>query len=195
MYVSGPVFNYLELNGDAEVISTLLPAGNYGTYLYSWQLTRDDGFGNFAPVNATLISSSSPSFSIYNQTTSTISFQFETDGQLVTVGSGSLHVAIDVNEAPGVCTPLGGDCPAGTWCAPPELTGSALSCVSEGAVPLGEACGSPSDCVGNASCFDFGAGALCAPLCASAEFGQACLAGGTCTAQGVDYGVCSPNSP
>lgn len=195
MYVSGPVFNYLELSGDSDVISTVLPAGNYSAFLYWWTLTRDDGFGNFAPVEATLISNSSPSFSIFNQTTSSISFQFETDGQLVSVGSGALHVAIDVNETPGVCTPLGSDCPAGTWCAPPELTGAPLSCINEGQVASGEACSSPSDCAGNTSCFDFGAGALCTPLCLSIDFGQVCADGGTCTPQGVDYGVCSLNSP
>jgi len=195
MYVSGPVFNYLDLSGDSEMISTVLPAGDYSAFLYSWTLTRDDGFGNFVPVAATLISSNSPSFSIFNQTTSTISFQFETDGQLISVGSGSLNVAVDVNETPGVCTPLGSDCPAGTWCAPPELTGAPLSCVNEGPVALSESCSSPSDCVGGASCFDFGAGALCTPLCSSADFGQACADGGTCTPQGVDYGVCSPGTP
>jgi hypothetical protein len=195
MYVSGPLFAYLDLSGDAEMVSTVLPAGNYSTHLYWWALSRDDGFGNFVPVDATLISSNSPSFSIFNQTTSTISFQFETDGQLVSVGSGSLQVAVDVNESPGVCTPLGSDCPAGTWCAPPELTGAPLSCISEGPVALGEACSSPSDCVGEASCFDFGAGARCTALCSSVEFGQTCADGGLCTPQGVDYGVCSPSSP
>jgi hypothetical protein len=58
MYVSGPAFTYLDLSGDSEVISTALPAGDYSAFLYSWALTRDDGFGNFAPVNATLISTS-----------------------------------------------------------------------------------------------------------------------------------------
>jgi hypothetical protein len=195
MYVSGPLFAYLDLSGDSEMVSTPLPAGDYSAYLYSWALTRDDGFGNFAPVDARLISSSSPVFSIFNQTTSTLSFQFETDGQLVSVGSGSLHVDVDVRETPGVCTPLGGDCPAGSWCAPPELTGAPLRCIDEGSVQLGESCSSPSDCVRNASCFEFGAGARCAALCSSADFGQACSDGGTCTAQGVDYGVCSPSSP
>lgn len=195
MYVSGPLFSYLDLNADAEVISTVLPAGNYSAYLYSWALTRDDGLGNFAPVDATLISSNNPSFSIFNQTTSTISFQFETDGQLVSVGSGSLQVAVDVNETPAVCTPLGSDCPTGTWCAPAELTGAPLSCIAEGPLALGDACSSPYDCMGNASCFDFGAGARCASLCSSADFDLPCADGGTCTPQGVDYGVCVPSAP
>jgi hypothetical protein len=195
MYVSGPMFVYLDLSGDTEVLSTALPVGAYDTYLYSWALTRDDGFGNFLPVDARLISSASPSFSIFNQTTSTISFQFESDGQVVSVGSGSLNVAVEVTETPGACTPLGSDCPAGTWCAPPELTGAPLSCISEGPVALGQSCSSPFDCVGQASCFDFGAGARCTALCSSADFGHACTEGGICTEQGMDYGVCAPSSP
>jgi hypothetical protein len=98
-----------------------------------------------------------------------------------------------VNETPGACTPFGSDCPAGSWCAPPELTGAPLMCIAEGLVAPGEACDSPYDCMGEASCFDFGAGALCTPLCSRAEFEQPCADGGTCTPQGVDYGVCSPS--
>lgn len=190
MYVNGPTFTYLDLNADSDVISTTLPTGNYGSYLYWWNLTRDDGTGNFKPVQAELLSTNQPSFSIFNQTTSTISFDFETDGQLVTVGSGALRVAVDVSERPAICTPLGSDCAEGTWCAPSELTGAPLSCIAAGKVAVGEACASPFDCVANTSCFDFGAGPSCTPLCSSAEFGLECADGGVCTAQGADYGVC-----
>jgi hypothetical protein len=62
-------------------------------------------------------------------------------------------------------------------------------------VELGGACSSPRDCVGNSSCFTFEQDAVCAALCAREQFGQACAAGGTCVAQGVDYGVCAPDSP
>jgi hypothetical protein len=192
MWVSGPLFTYLDLSGDSEVISTPLPTGDYNTHLYSWWLTRDDGTGTFVPVDARLISSSSPSFSIFNRATSRIEFEFETDGQIVTIGSGSLRVAIEVHETPAICTPLGTDCPEGSWCAPSELTGASLSCIVEGAVAVGEECASPLDCVGNASCLDFGAGPRCAALCSSSDFGAPCEAGGTCTAQGVDYGACVP---
>jgi hypothetical protein len=195
MYVSGPTFAWLNLSGDYEVISTPLPPGEYNSQLYSWRLTRDDGLGNFAPVDATLVSSASHAFSIFNQTTSHISFQFETDGQLVSVGSGSLAVGIHVNETPAVCTPLGSVCPVGSWCPPSELTGAPLRCISEGAVGVGGLCSSPSDCVGQTSCYDFGEGALCTALCSSAEFEQPCAGGGTCTPQGADYGVCSPTTP
>jgi hypothetical protein len=192
MYVSGPVFQWIELNEDAEIASTQLPTGDYFTSLNWWTLTRDDGSGTFLPVDAALISSSNPSFSIFNHTTSSISFQFETDGQLVTVGSGALNVAVAVNETPAVCTPLGSDCQEGSWCAPSELTGARLSCIAAGVTDVGDPCASPFDCAANASCFDFGAGPVCARLCASADFDQPCAEGGTCSAQGVDYGVCAP---
>jgi hypothetical protein len=195
MYVSGPVFEWIDLYTDAEVASAQLPTGGYYASLQYWSLSRDDGFGNFLPVNAELVSSSSPWFSIFNQTTSTISFQFETDGQVVTVGAGSLNVVVAVNETPAACTPLGSDCAEGTWCAPSELTGSPLDCIAVGPAAAGDACSSPLDCAANTSCFDFGAGAVCTSLCSAAEFDQPCADGGTCTAQGLDYGVCAPSSP
>jgi len=195
MYVSGPVYQWIDLSADAEQVSTLLPTGTYYANLWSWSLSHDDGTGNFLPVNATLVSDAYPAFSIFNQTTSTIAFQFETEAQIVTVGTGSLNVVVGVTERPPVCTPLGTDCPEGTWCAPSELTGALLSCIAAGPAAAGDACSSPTDCAANTSCFDLGAGPVCTPLCSSAEFGAPCADGGTCTAQGADYGVCAPTSP
>lgn len=193
LYVFGPTYAYLDFSADAEVLTTSLPTGNYDSSLYSWSLTRDDGAGNFAPVLARLVSSSSPSFRIFNQAATTISFQFETDGQVVTVGAGALNVDVHVTETPTICTPLGSGCAEGSWCAPPELTGAELSCIPEGALAAGAPCGSPLDCAANTSCFDFGEGAVCTPLCTQASFGQLCGSGGTCTPQGLDYGVCQPD--
>lgn len=188
LYVNGPVFESLDVNADA--LSVSLPTGDYSAYLYTWQLTRDDGTGNFRPVAATLTSSANPSFSIYNGATSTVSFEFETDGQLVTIGTGALIVDIDVQETPAICSPLGDDCGDGNWCPPPELTGNPVSCVAAGPLAEGEACGSPLECAANTSCFDFGAGAHCVRLCDRTEFEQPCSSGGLCTAVGADYGVC-----
>jgi hypothetical protein len=190
--VYGPGYAWLDLSPDAPVLTTSLQTGHYDSYLYGWSLTRDDGAGNFLPVQAQLTSSPYPSFDIFNQTTTTISFEFETDGQIVTVGTGSLNIDVHVTETPGVCTPLGSGCAEGQWCAPPELTGVALACIAEGPAAAGAPCNSPLDCAANTSCFDFGAGAVCAPLCTAADFGQLCGSGGTCTPQGVDYGVCQP---
>lgn len=191
MYVNGPLFTHIDLSGD--VVTASLPTGDYDALLYWWTLMRDDGTGNFAPVDATMVSTNAPRFTIFNQAMTTLTFQFQTDGQLVTVGSGSLTVTVGVDETEPLCTPLGVDCPdAGTWCAPSELTGMRLACIAEGPVPLGGACLSPLDCAANASCFDFGSGATCHALCARADFDQPCSSGGICTRQGGDYGVCAP---
>jgi hypothetical protein len=190
LYVSGPIYTYLDLSSD--LLTANLPTGDYQASLYSWQLTRDDGSGNFLPVAATLVSDSYPPFSIFNGATSTLSFEFETDSLLVTVGSGSLNVKVDVHEAAPLCSPLGDDCAAGTWCAPPELTGASVGCIAEGPLAEGDACNSPLDCPANTSCFDFGAGASCIRLCNNADFDLPCSSGGTCAAQGADYGVCMP---
>lgn len=98
-----------------------------------------------------------------------------------------------MTEIPAFCTPLGADCAEGTWCAPPELTGSPIACIAEGPVAEGETCRSPLDCAADTSCFDFGSGAVCTRLCLAGEFGEPCIAEATCTPQGVDYGVCAPN--
>jgi len=193
LYVSGPTFQSFDLGPDAQVLSTNLPTGSYYAYLYSWALSRDDGSGQFVPVSANLVSSSAPSFSIFNQTTTTVSFQFETDGQLVTIGAGQLNLTIGVHETSPVCTPLGADCPAESWCAPTELTGAALRCIPVGPVAIGEACNAPNECAANSSCFDLGGGAVCLQLCSSAEFEQPCGSTATCTPRGTDYGVCVPS--
>ena len=193
LYVYGPVFQGIDMSPDVSVITTTLPTGTYSANLYSWSLTRDDGSGNFVPVAATLTTSPGPTFSIFNQTTTTLSFRFETDGQIVTIGAGQLNVAIEVHESALVCTPLGDDCPASSWCAPTELTGAPLSCIPVGPVAIGAACSAPADCAANSSCFDRGAGPVCLELCSKAEFNQPCQSGALCTPQGTDYGVCVPN--
>jgi hypothetical protein len=192
LYVNGPTFTFIDIDGDTDVVSASLPTGDYYAYLYSHTLSRDDGTGNFVPVESQLVSSNPANFQIFNQTTTTVSFQFETDGQIITVGTGHLNVDVEVSLTPPLCTVLGSDCAAGTWCAPTELTARPLSCISEGPVPEGGACDSPLDCAANTSCFDFGASPVCTKLCLSSEFDQPCGGGGTCTAQGIEYGVCAP---
>jgi hypothetical protein len=172
------------------VLTTALPTGSHQAALFSWALERDDGLGNFAPVQASLMSSSYVSFEILNGSTTTVSFQFETDGQIITVGSGGLTVVAQIEERAPVCVPLGSDCGEGLWCPPPELTGAVLACRQAGSVELGAACSSPRDCVSNSSCIDAGEGPVCTALCSSVEFESACESGGTCTPVGREYGVC-----
>lgn len=192
IFISGPTFvNLTESNPAESVLSTTLPTGNYSAFLESWTLEKDDGSGNFLPVLATLESSASSAFSVFNGTTTTLVYRFLTDGVIVTVGSGQVDVVAAVDQVPPLCTPLGADCPPGSWCPPAGLAGADLACVAAGAVPVGQPCFGPLDCVANASCFDQGAGPVCAALCAKSAVGAPCDTGGTCLAAGIDYGVCS----
>jgi hypothetical protein len=176
------------------VLTAQLPTGQHEASLWNWALERDDGLGNFVPVNAELVSSPYVGFEILNGSTTTVSFQFETDGEIVTMGAGGLTVAAKVDERAPVCVPLGSDCGEGLWCPPSELTGAPLACRYAGAVEVGAACAGPEDCVANSSCIDFGAGPVCAALCSNAELGAECASGGSCESAGREYGVCTPVS-
>jgi len=195
LYAYGPSYVYSDLNVDAPSISLSLQTGHYNAYLYSAGLSRDDGSGNFQPVQATLMNNS-VGFDIYDGATSSIAFEFQTDGAIVRVGAGRLDVRADVSETAAVCTPFANDCGEGSWCPPTELTGAPRACVAAGAVAVGQSCAGPLDCVADSSCFDLGAGPVCAALCPSALFQQACSDGSTtCVPAGSDYGVCRPNAP
>ncbi|MGC4090380.1 MAG: hypothetical protein QM756_21380 [Polyangiaceae bacterium] len=189
-YVSGPIFSFYDLGGDAPALSLSLPTGNYSAYLYSWSLNRLDENGVYVPVRATLTSNYWVNFSIFNQASTSISFQFQTNSETVTVGTGNLSVNFGVTELPPACAPLGDDCFAGSWCPPSQLTGAPLACVGAGGVGLGESCASPTECVANSTCVDEGSGPHCTALCLAADFGAACANGGTCTEVGSEYGVC-----
>jgi len=196
--ISGPQFAQLFSSADPNEtsLSTTLQTGSYSAFLFfGWTLERDDGTGNFSPVAATLASNPGVNFTIFNGATTTVSYQFETDGVIVTVGAGQLKVTTTVDETAAVCTPFGTDCPEGSWCPPTALTGSRRACIAAGSTALGQPCAGPADCVGNASCFDLGTGPVCAPLCPAGEFDAACASGGTCQPAGPDYGVCRPSAP
>jgi hypothetical protein len=194
VYISGPQSTVLFSNNapGERVLSTTLLTGNYVAYLSNWSLERDNGSGTFVPVQADLVSSYAVGFSILNGTTSTVSYQFSTDGVIVTVGSGGLDVAVTVEERAPICTPFADDCGAGSWCPPTGLTGAARACMPAGSIAIGQPCFAPSDCVANSSCFDLGSGPSCAELCPLDAIGTECAAGGTCQASGPDYGVCGP---
>jgi hypothetical protein len=192
LYVSGPVYTWFDLGGDE--ITANVPTGDYSVYLNSYELRELDDAGIYQPIQANLLSSYSQRVTVYNQTTTTVTYEFETDGIIVKIGAGNLAVDVKVTERPPLCTILGSDCGEGSWCAPPELTGQALACVGAGSAAPGEACSSPHDCGANSSCYDFGTGAECVALCGADTFDTACPGGGVCTAQGKTYGVCVPDS-
>lgn len=168
-----------------------LSAGDYQIYLQSYQVYRLDPAGSLQAVSARLVTPSSQTFSVQNNTTTTIDLGFETDGITLHTGVGNVAVTAHVTQVAPVCTLLGTDCGSGYWCPPPELTGRTLACVAtSGQKALGQSCLAPNECQANSSCFDFGAGPACSALCLSSDFGLPCSSGGTCVAQGTDYGVC-----
>jgi len=195
LYTYGPsYYGYgTDLSVDAPSVSLALGTGHYTAYLSNPALARDDGTGTFVPVQATLVTNG-VGFDIYDGTTSTIAFEFQTDGALVRIGAGALNVRVDVSEGAAVCTPFANDCGEGSWCPPTELTGAPRACVTAGTVAVGEACAGPLDCAADSSCFDFGSGPVCAELCAASQFGAACSDAASCVAAGSDYGVCTPTS-
>jgi hypothetical protein len=196
MQFYGPQWDYIYADpyGNETELTRTLYAGNYQAYVSFWQLYLEEADGALTPVSSTLVSNYFFDFSIQNNTTSTITLEFETDGVRVTAGYGNLVVDVNVTEVAPVCTALGTDCGPGYWCPPAELTGQQLACIYEtGSGQVGDSCQSPVDCSANTSCFDFGSGAVCGALCLAADFGNACATGGTCTPQGVDYGVCVPD--
>ena len=197
VYIQGPQFAQLLSSGDPNetALSTTLQTGSYTAYLYNWSLELDDGTGTFRPVQAQLISSSAVGFSVLNGTTTTVSYQFSTDGVIVTVGAGALKVAVVVDENAAVCTPFAEDCGAGAWCPPTGLTGAPRACVAVGPTAIGLPCVAPSECAANAACMDLGGGPVCAELCPVTALLQECASGGTCQAAGSDYGVCRPPAP
>lgn len=192
LYLYGPTFSYLDLSGDSALLSLPLSTGNYQAYLVGWTLHADDGSGNFVPVVASLVSDNWVPFTVFNGTKTTLSFEFETDGVIVKVGAGSLDVKVDVTETGPLCTPFGSECGAGAWCPSSDLTGMSPACVAAGAAVAGEPCASPFDCAADSSCFDFGAGPVCADLCDVPAFGSDCSPGVACVPAGHDYGVCTP---
>jgi hypothetical protein len=171
-------------------LSAQLETGTYQANLQSWTLEKRDADGVFHPVQATLISNPWPSFQIYDGATTTVSFQFQTDGVIVTVGEGSVNVTVDVTETPPVCTALGSECGEGSWCPPPELTGTFPACLLAGSIEVGQPCSDPTSCVANASCFDIGSGPVCLALCPASEFGLPCPSGGACEPAGNEFGIC-----
>src|SRR3954468_7464052 len=108
LYPTGQILSSTGEPGET-VLKTDLPTGQYQASLWNWALERDDGHGNFKRVDADL-TSSYISFEILNGSTTTVSFQFSTDGQIITVGSGGLAVTAKIEERAPVCVPLASDC-------------------------------------------------------------------------------------
>jgi len=88
---------------DQPVLTTTLPTGQYTAVLESFTLFKDDGSGTFNAVEAT-VESNTQNFTIADHSTTTISFQFDTDGVIVPVGSGNVDITFGVTDTS--CTPI-----------------------------------------------------------------------------------------
>jgi hypothetical protein len=193
-YSNNTYFTTTLTDNGGSSITTTIPTGSYTAQLSSsYSLEIDDGSGNFSPVRSQLLQNYL-SFSIYAGVTTTLTFSFQTDTSVITTGMGTLTTKVAVVETNPACQALGTTCGFGRWCPPSELTGAAPVCVMAGTVQLGKACGGPTDCVANASCFDLGSGPTCTAICPSSQFNAVCPSGGTCVAQGQSYGICKPPS-
>ncbi|MDB4980913.1 MAG: hypothetical protein JWM82_1665 [Myxococcales bacterium] len=111
--VDGPTVTTLDsdLQPDATVLTTTLSTGSYGIALRDgWELQRLDA-GAYATVQATLISANPVPFHIDAGATTDVAFQFSTSGQVITVGTGSLDVCIQVFADAATPVPVaGGGC-------------------------------------------------------------------------------------
>jgi hypothetical protein len=192
VFIFGPYTTFTLTSSDdpnETVLSQALSTGRYQSFLQSWTLEKQGPDGAFHPVQATLISSPS-SFDVFNGATTTISYEFASDGSIIRIGSGNLQVAVNVTETSPVCTPFGAECGAGNWCPPTELTGTVPACYPAGSIEIGQPCDAPTSCIAGASCFDLGTAPICAALCSDSAFGESCASGGICEPRGVSYGVC-----
>jgi hypothetical protein len=191
--IAGPTATQLVTSDDPaqSVLTATLDVGSYTATLQSgWVLERSDGT-SFVPVDATVVSANPATFQITDGGTTNLTYQFNTNGTIITIGTGTLNLSISVTETAAICTVLGAGCSAGNWCAPASIAGGTNVCVGAGPLAVGEACDATVGCVANALCGDIGAGTVCLMLCSHDQIGAACAGAGTCTEVGYpDFGLC-----
>jgi hypothetical protein len=104
--VTGPTMATLdsEIQPDASKLTTTLATGAYTTDLQDgWDLERLDG-GTYVTIQATLVSPNPSAFQVAAGATTNLAYQFATSGGVITVGTGTLNISIQVS----VATPDGG---------------------------------------------------------------------------------------
>ncbi|WP_437931179.1 hypothetical protein WMF37_18780 [Sorangium sp. So ce291] len=80
------------------MITEVLPVGRYDVYLEQyWVLERWSGAG-YQPVQAVLTSPNPLQVFINEGMTSTVVFQFRADGDIISVGQGSLDIVIGIDD-------------------------------------------------------------------------------------------------
>ncbi|KYF96920.1 hypothetical protein BE20_40480 [Sorangium cellulosum] len=98
----GPTHRLVHGDGDRAVLTEVLPVGHYDVYLEpGWILERWTG-GGYQQVEAALTSPNPTPVSIYEGAASTVVFQFRSDGDVISVGQGTLDIAIGVDDTPAL---------------------------------------------------------------------------------------------
>ncbi len=122
--ISGPTPMTLT-SGAEEFLEVTLASGGYQIELADgWRLLATAN-GQTNPVAAELLSANPQVFTIVDEATTNVVFQFEVDGTVIELGEGTAHISIDVVEAPaGPCDIYAN---AGTPCVAAYSTVRALS--------------------------------------------------------------------
>jgi hypothetical protein len=194
--IDGPQSTVLSSSEDPTetVLSATLQTGSYTSRLQpGWVLQRNDA-GLWVSLAATLVTAEPAAFQIQDGATTNLVYQFETDGTIITVGTGNLNVSINVTETgDSVCTAFGSGCAANQWCAPEGLVGPETVCLPTGPSPANSPCTQVQDCAANTVCASIdGVNNTCIELCPITSGGQVCPGGGgICEITfSPDFGIC-----
>ncbi|AUX34298.1 MULTISPECIES: hypothetical protein [Sorangium] len=96
--IDGPTNRLVYGDVDTTVLTEVLPVGRYDVYLEpGWVLERWTG-GGYQQVQAALTSPNPATVFIYEGAASTVVFQFRADDDVVSVGQGTLDIAIGVDD-------------------------------------------------------------------------------------------------
>ncbi|WP_437736805.1 hypothetical protein [Sorangium sp. So ce1335] len=94
----GPTSRIVHGDGDMTALTEVLPVGRYDVYLQpGWILERWTGSG-YQYLPATLTSANPTPVFINEGATSTVMFLFRADGDVVSVGQGTLDILIGVDD-------------------------------------------------------------------------------------------------
>jgi sugar lactone lactonase YvrE len=99
--LSNPTILDSETDPNATTLNTTLDAGSYTVLLAGgWSLERQ-GPGDPVTVVATLTSANPAAFDITVGATTSVVFQFTTDGSVITIGEGMISISTQVTEVGG----------------------------------------------------------------------------------------------
>ena len=181
---------------NVTALTAQLPAGSYSVTLQSgWLLDRVNNMGVAQPVVANLVSANPAMAGVQVGTTSSVNFQFQTSGVLIT--TGTLNIGIGVTEVDGgtptSCTPFANPptCPANQWCGPPVGASTTPTCQTAGTGTANAMCTAAVPCAANFICSNTLMGGLCKQAC-QPGVPNSCPNGGVCTplSGSMQFGTC-----